>query len=382
MWNINRNIHGRSLVLIMESTQESHQEESGDSSKDGVPLEKWEDWKWQLQNRITTRAEIEKYLKLTNQEKQAFEHPYLSFAVTPYYLSLIDVNAKNDPIRKAVIPSMSEVCVSKEESEDPLHEDDQSPVEGLVHRYPDRVLFLTTDFCSVNCRYCCRSRMVGKQSCMKKHWAGCLKYIRKHTEIRDVILSGGDVFTLPDNLIEELLTEVFSIKHVEMVRLGTKVPAVLPQRITPELCAILKKFKPLYISIHAMHPKELTPEFSLACDRLAEAGVVMGSQTVLLKGINDDVETMRKLMTGLLKNRVRPYYIYRCDKVAGTHHFRTALEKGIEIIKGLRGYISGYGVPQYIVDSEHGKVAVGPENAVCEKGKWKLTSYEGHVMDF
>lgn len=331
-------------------------------------------WKWQLKNRITSYEQLEKLIELTEEEKE-FCNIKMPISITPYYFSLIDKKDVNDPIRKAIVPSIKEAHEFKDELIDPLHEDEQRPVKCIVHRYPDRVLFLTTDFCSVNCRYCCRSRIVSHHSRLKDDWEEGLSYIRNHVEIRDVILSGGDFLTLPTSDIDYLIGQVFAIDHIEMVRIGTKVPVVMPQRINNELIDVLKKYKPLYMSIHFMHPNEITEECAEACNKLADAGIVMGSQTVLLKGINDNADVMKSLMKKMLKIRVRPYYLYNCDKVGGTHHFRTDIDVGVGIIDKLRGWISGYGVPQFIVDSGNGKVPVNPEYYDKESGN--ATNYNG-----
>jgi lysine 2,3-aminomutase len=260
-----------------------------------------------------------------------------------------------------MVPTIHELIKSPDEDEDPLDEEKQSPTRGIVHRYPDRVLFLSTTFCAANCRYCTRSRIVGGEE--RDEWAKSIDYIRKHTEIRDVIISGGDPLTMSDEMLENLIKEIRSIPHVEVIRIGTKVPVVLPMRVTEELVTMLKKYHPLYVNIHFTHPDEITEETSEACVKLADAGIPLGSQTVLLKGVNDDVATMKSLMQELLKIRVRPYYIYHCDNIVGSKHFRTTVEEGIEIIKGLRGFTSGLAVPQYIVDLPHGggKISISPD---------------------
>ncbi|HOF13075.1 MAG TPA: KamA family radical SAM protein, partial [Spirochaetota bacterium] len=242
------------------------------------------------------------------------------------------------------------------ESEDPLAEDNDTPVQGLVHRYPDRVLFLATDFCSTYCRYCTRSRIVGRSNCnlSTSHWEGAIRYIAQHSEVRDVLISGGDPLTMNDSMIEYLLSRLKAIPHVEIIRIGTKVPAVLPQRITHTLVSMLRKYHPLWINIHFTHPDELTPETMKACNRLANAGIPLGSQTVLLKGINDTVETLKKLYHLLLQCRVRPYYLYQCDPIVGSAHFRTSVETGIAMIQGLRGHTTGLAIPHYVIDAPGG----------------------------
>lgn len=318
----------------------------------------WNDWQWQIKNRFRTMETISRVLTLTEREKEAFLLGGKKFpvAVTPYYMSLIDPTDKENPIRRAIIPQSDELKVYPEESCDPLGEEQDSPVKGLVHRYPNRVLLLATDFCAACCRYCTRSRLIGDthRECAQNNWEGALKYIEAHPEVTDVIVSGGDPLTLPTETLERLLSRLRAIPHVGIIRLGTKTPAVLPMRITARLVNMIAKYHPVYVSIHVTHPDELTPEMSAACIRMANAGIVMGSQTVLLKGINDNVPTMRKLMQELLKIRVKPYYIYQCDPIAGSRHFRTKISKGLEIIRGLRGHISGYAIPHYVVDAPGG----------------------------
>lgn len=322
--------------------------------------EDWSNWKWQIKNRIINLEQLSKFIKLTKEEKDILidKKENLPLSITPYYMSLIDLNDINDPIRKCVVPRINESFKSPEESIDPLGEDHQSPVECIVHRYPDRVLFLSTKFCSVGCRFCTRSRMIQQNynsTCQENEWQKAFKYINDHSEIRDVLISGGDPLTLSDKKIEYLLSNIRKIKHVEIIRIGTKVPVVLPQRITNNLLSIIKKYHPLFMSLHFTHPTELTKECTIACNKLANAGIPLGSQTVLLKDINDTVEIMTCLFTGLLKIRVRPYYMYQCDLISGISHFRTPLEDGLNIIKGLRGWTSGYAVPQFIIDSPNGK---------------------------
>ncbi len=348
----------------------------------------WDDWHWQLSHRITTLEEISRFLTLTPEEQQALAHAESSFpfSVTPYYLSLIDPSDPTSALRKSVIPSILESFTSPGESADPLHEENTSPVPGIVHRYPDRALFLTTSFCSVYCRYCTRSRLVGGHTePLEFFWKEGIEYIRNTPAIRDVVISGGDPLTLSDEKIEWLLKEITSIEHVEMVRIGTKVPMVLPQRITSNLLRILKRYKPLYLSVHCTHPDEITAESSKACNRLSDAGVVMGSQTVLLKGINDSVETLMELYHRLLKVRIKPYYLFQCDPISGSAHFRTTVDKGKELIRGLRGFTSGYAVPQYVIDTPGGggKVPILPDYEVGQDEKnLYLSNYEGKVFAY
>jgi lysine 2,3-aminomutase len=284
-----------------------------------------------------------------------------------------------DPLRLCVVPRADELRVDPREDPDPLGEGHDEAVPGLVHRYPDRVLFLVTNFCSTYCRYCTRSRVVGDSLYPQDRWKLGLDYIRAHPEVRDVLVSGGDPLTLPDALLDKLLSSIRAIPHVQIIRLGTKTPTVLPQRITHALTRILKRYHPLYISIHASHAREFTPEAVAACGRLANAGIPLGSQTVLLKGVNDDTGTMKELMHKLLSARVRPYYLYQCDPVRGTSHFRTPVEKGLEIIAGLRGFTSGYAVPTFVIDAPGGggKIPVTANHVRGEEnGYLVLNNYE------
>lgn len=324
-----------------------------------VGRREWNDWKWQVRNRILSLRDLKRLYVLSDRESEALGEPKLRFpvAITPYYASLLHPSDSLHPLRRSVIPLPDEFIRTSDESLDPLGEDQSSPVPGIVHRYPDRVLFLATGFCATYCRYCTRSRMVGlkgrghmKRSDLEK----AIFYIENTRCIRDVLISGGDPLTLPDDALDWLLGRIRQIRHVEIVRIGTKVPVVLPQRITRPLVKILRKHHPLWISVHFIHPYELTPETRRACERLADAGIPLGSQTVLLKDINDNVDTMKVLVHGLLRIRVRPYYLYQCDPIVGSSHFRTPVTKGLEIIAGLRGHTSGYAVPTYVIDAPGG----------------------------
>jgi len=319
----------------------------------------WSNWHWQIRNSIVGLDQIKRFIKLTHGEYTGIiRHTSgLPLRITPYYASLISPTNPLQAIRRAVVPVADEYVSSPGESVDPLGEEGQSPVQSLVHRYPDRVLFLTTGFCSTYCRYCTRSRMVGNHGRFKgsiSQWQQAIEYIEQTPQVRDVLLSGGDPLTLTDGHLDYLLSSIRRIPHVEIIRIGTKVPVVLPQRLTSRLLNILKKYQPLWISIHCTHPDELTPEMNSACTLLADAGIPLGSQTVLLKGINDSVDTLKKLFHGLLKVRVRPYYLYQCDPILGSSHFRTTVDKGIEMIEGLRGHTSGYAIPHYVVDAPGG----------------------------
>ena len=349
----------------------------------------WTSWRWQLKNSVQTIDQLARFIRLSDNEIRPAEviNDTLPIRITPYYLSLLDKNNPDQPLRKSMVPVLDEFISSPGEASDPLSEQHDSPVPNIVHRYPDRVLFLATGFCSAYCRYCTRSHMVAKDKCHVgiKAWEPALDYIRNHPEIRDVLVSGGDPLTMPDPHIDYLLSKLRAISHVEIIRIGTKVPAVLPQRITRSLVNILRKYHPLYISIHFTHPDELTPEVKDACEKLANAGIPLGSQTVLLKGINDDVAVMKKLMHGLMKFRVRPYYLYQCDPILGSAHFRTPVEKGLEIIRGLRGYTTGYAVPQYVIDAPGGggKIPLLPDYIQGrEENYLLLKNYENKIFRY
>jgi lysine 2,3-aminomutase len=350
----------------------------------------WFDWHWQLRNAIRDVDTLSQILNLSDNERQAMMHHSgaLPVSITPYYASLLDPDDPSDPLRRCVVPVVDECLHTAGEEEDPLCEDVDSPVPDIIHRYPDRVLFLVTDHCSTYCRYCTRSRIIERSN---QHlvdfekWEKAIEYIAGNKNIRDVLLSGGDPLTLSDEKLDWLLMRLHKIPHIELLRIGTKVPVVLPQRITPALTAMLKKYHPLWLSIHITHPDELTPEMSAACIRLADAGIPLGSQTVLLSDINDDVVTMMRLVHGLLQIRVRPYYLYQCDPIPGSSHFRTPISKGIEIIQGMRGYTTGYAVPTYVVDAPGGggKIPLLPEYAIgWENGALLLRNYEGNIFRY
>jgi lysine 2,3-aminomutase len=327
-------------------------------------------------------------LVLSDDERQALEGgSMLPVGITPYYMSLIARVDADQPLRRTVIPSSREFLRTAGEADDPLGEDHHSPVPGLVHRYPDRVLLLVLDFCSTYCRYCTRSRVVGHGEITpsETRLEKALDYIRRTPVIRDVLLSGGDPLALSDERLDWLLGRLRAIPHVEFVRIGTKMPAVLPQRITPELCRVLRKHHPLWMSLHFTHPDECTPESFRACARLADAGIPLGSQTVLLKGINDNVETMKELVHRLLLMRVRPYYLYQCDPISGSAHFRTPVAKGLEIIEGLRGHTTGYAVPTYVIDAPGGggKIPLQPNYTVGRDGDFLvLRNYENQTFRY
>ena len=329
-----------------------------DENFKGTTFDQWNDWKWQVKNSITN---TERLLNVLGKKKNGtiinMPENHLPFRITPYYLYLLDTLPSDHPLYKTIIPTVNELNQIKGEQEDPLDEQKFSPVPNIVHRYPDRALFLVTNFCSTYCRYCTRSHMVSKEdhvTATTVEWERGFQYIESHPEVRDIIVSGGDPLTLRDDQIEYILKRLRSIEHVEIIRIGTKVPVVLPMRITSELTNMLKKYHPLFMSIHFTHPDELTEETQMACNMLADAGIPLGSQSVLLKGINDNVECFRKLNKGLLKVRVRPYYIYQCDPIPGSLHFRTDIQTGLDIIKGLRGFTSGYAIPHYVIDAPKG----------------------------
>ncbi len=331
-----------------------------------VPESDWKDWTWQLKNRLTKLEDLERYMVLTPDERAGvlFAGQKLAMAITPYFFNLIDRNNPHCPIRLQMIPRAGEGVLHAEEMLDSLGEDEHSPVPGLVHRYPDRVLFLVTDRCASYCRYCTRSRLVSNAQDYNFHpeYEQGLRYIESHPEVRDVLLSGGDPLLLSDRKLDHLLGRLRAIKHVEFIRIGSRIPVFLPQRITPELCGILKKHGPIWMSIHVNHPKEATAELRDACERLAFAGVPLGNQSVLLKGVNDDAEIMKSLVHRLLRMRVRPYYLYQMDLITGGAHFKVDVRKGLEIIEALRGHTTGYAVPQYVIDAPGGggKVPINP----------------------
>ncbi len=332
-----------------------------------IPEENWRDWTWQLQHRLTTTAQLEQYLELTPGERAGcdYANQKLALAITPYFFNLIDRFDPECPIRKQVIPRAEESVVSEGETLDSLGEDEHSPVPGLVHRYPDRVLFLVTDRCAAYCRYCTRSRLVSNAQDYNFHpeFEQGLQYIAEHPEVRDVLLSGGDPLLLSDRKLEHLISRLRAIPHVEFIRLGSRIPVFLPQRITPALCDVFRKHGPIWMSIHVNHPKECTAELRAACERLSFAGVPLGNQSVLLRGINDDPEVMKALVHRLLRMRVRPYYLYQMDLITGGSHFKADVQKGIEIIRALRGHTTGYAVPQYVIDAPGGggKVPINPD---------------------
>ncbi len=353
-----------------------------------VPDEKWNDWRWQLSNRVNDLAEIEQILELTDEEREGLSAPdKFRVDVTPYFISLIDPKDAEDPIRRQIIPLGRELHSFTGMMEDSLAEDRHSPVPGLVHRYPDRVLMLITTQCASYCRYCTRSRIVGDptQNFNRREHEAQLDYIRRTPQIRDVLISGGDGLTLAPKLLESAIRGLREIPHVEIIRIGSRVPVFLPQRIDEELGEMLARYHPLWMNIHVNHPNEITPELARACDTLSRAGIPLGNQSVLLAGVNDCVHIQRELVQRLVEIRTRPYYIYQCDLVEGAGHFRTPVGKGLEIIEGLRGHTSGYAVPQFIVDAPGGggKIPVMPNYVVSYSDhKVILRNYEGYITTY
>ncbi len=349
----------------------------------------WNSAKWQLKNRVSTLAEIEKHLTLCDEERAGIllTGTKLATAITPHYFNLIHPTDPDCPIRRQVIPRIEETHTDPSEMADPCGEDSHMPVPGLVHRYPDRVLFLVTDRCAAYCRYCTRSRVVSGVSDQKleTQWDKAIDYLKNTPQVRDVLLSGGDPLLFSDSKLERLLSKLHAIPHIQFIRIGSRIPIFLPQRITPELCAMLKKFHPLFLSIHSNHPDELTTEVRDGLGRLADAGIVMGNQSVLLERVNDSVEVQKKLVQKLLMCRVRPYYLYQGDLIQGTAHLRTDIAKGIEIIEGLRGHTSGYAIPQYVVDAPGGggKIPVNPQYIVESNDQQTiLRNYEGKQFTY
>jgi lysine 2,3-aminomutase len=351
-------------------------------------IDSWNDWKWQLRNAFTSIEDLKKIMKLSEKEILAINNlkGRLPLRITPYFASLIYDSKTSHPLRRNVIPVVEELIESKSEQSDPLHEKSFSPVKGIVHRYPDRVLFTVTQVCSNYCRYCTRSHSVGRLDKLgKQDFEKAFGYIASHKEVRDVLISGGDPLTLTDETLDYILSNIRSIEHVEIIRIGTRVPVVLPQRITDNLITTLRKYHPLFLSLHFSHPAEITDECAKACIKLADGGFPLGSQTVLLKGINDNVPVMKELMHKLLRIRVRPYYLYQCDLIPGSGHFRTTVKKGLEIIKGLRGFTSGYAIPTFVVDAPGGggKIPLLP-NYVVEHNEEKIVmrNYKGVLCEY
>lgn len=353
-----------------------------------VPDEKWNNWRWQLSNRINTPDEFEKVISLTDSERRALSAPNLfRVDITPYFISLVNIDDPNDPVRKQVVPQDTEMVPFTSMMEDSLAEDYHSPVPGLVHRYPDRVLMLVTTQCASYCRYCTRSRIVGDPSATfsRAEFEMQIEYLKKTPQVRDVLLSGGDPLVLAPKMLEEILSRLREIPHIEILRIGTRVPVFLPMRVTDELTDMLQKYHPLWMNIHVNTPNEVTQELAQAADRLTRAGIPLGNQAVLLAGVNDNVHIQRQLVHDLARIRVRPYYLYQCDLVEGAGNFRTPVAKGIEIMEGLRGHTSGYAVHQYIVDAPGGggKIPVSPNYMISMSDhKIILRNFEGYITTY
>ena len=354
-----------------------------------VTDEQWNNWKWKVKNRIETLDQLKKYIQLTPEEEEGVAKSLqtLRMAITPYYLSLIDPNNPHCPIRRQAIPTAAELHQAAADLLDPLHEDEDSPVPGLTHRYPDRVLFLITDQCSMYCRHCTRRRFAGQHDCESpsERIQKAIDYIARTPQVRDVLLSGGDALMVSDAMLESIIQRLRAIPHVEIIRLGTRTPVVCPQRITDDLVNMLKKYHPIWINTHFNHSNEITPEATEACAKMANAGIPLGNQSVLLRGVNDCVHTMKDLVRDLVKIRVRPYYIYQCDLSMGLEHFRTPVSKGIEIIENLRGHTSGYAVPTFVVDAPGGggKTPVMPNYIISQSpNKVILRNFEGVITTY
>ncbi len=355
-----------------------------------VPDFQWNDWRWQLKNRITSLAQLERLMPTLTPEEQAgtvLANSKLAMAITPYFFTLIDPADENCPIRRQVIPRIEETHTASWEMSDPCGEDSHSPVPGLVHRYPDRVLFLVTDRCATYCRYCTRSRLVSNAAGYDFHpeFDRQIEYVREHPAIRDVLLSGGDPLLLSDEKLENLLSRLRAIPHVEFLRIGSRIPVFLPQRITPALVEMLRKYHPLFLSVHSNHPRELTTEVREALGRLADAGIPLGNQSVLLRNVNDDPVIMRAHLQKLLMCRVKPYYLYQCDLISGSAHLRASVRKGIEIMESLRGHTTGYAVPQYVIDAPGGggKVPINPDYIINRNDdRVVIRNFEGKVFDY
>jgi lysine 2,3-aminomutase len=353
-----------------------------------IPDEKWNDWRWQLANRLNTVEDFEKVLELSDSERKALSTDGLfRVDVTPYFVSLIDQNDPKDPIRLQVLPLADEIAPFTGMMEDSLAEDRHSPVPGLVHRYPDRVLMLVTTQCASYCRYCTRSRIVGDPTATfsRAEFEMQLDYLKRTPQVRDVLLSGGDPLTLAPKIFEELIRRLREIEHIEIIRIGSRVPVFMPMRVTDEMCDMLQKYHPIWMNIHVNHSNEISAELYQACDKLSRAGIPLGNQSVLLAGVNDCVNIQRQLVHDLVRMRVRPYYLYQCDLVEGSGHFRTPVAKGIEIIEGLRGHTSGYAVPTYVVDAPGGggKIPVAPNYQLSASDhKVVLRNYEGFISTY
>jgi len=351
--------------------------------------EEWNSWAWQMRNRVNSLEELEQHMELTSQERAGvmLTGKKLAMGITPHFFNLIDVDDSHCPIRKQVIPRLEETLVSPLEMSDPCGEDGAMPVPGLVHRYPDRVLFLVTDRCASYCRYCTRSRVVsgvGDQS-LETQFEAAFEYLENHEEIRDVLLSGGDPLLLSDKKLEFFLKRLREIPHIEFIRIGSRIPVFMPQRITPELTDMIRKYHPVWLSTHVNHPRELTAEVKAGLERLVDAGIPVGNQAVLLKGVNNNAATLKELFHKLLMCRVRPYYLYQCDLIQGSDHLRTTIKEGLEIMEQLRGHTTGYAVPQYVLDGPGGggKIPLNPEYIVSHtKDRVVVRNFAGDIYEY
>ncbi|MEM7698825.1 MAG: KamA family radical SAM protein [Verrucomicrobiota bacterium] len=355
----------------------------------GVSDEDWARHSWHLRNRITSLEQLETHLDLSQEERSGvlLSGDKLSLAVTPHFFNLIDREDPDCPIRRQIIPRVEETLISPHEMADPCGEDSHMPVPGLVHRYPDRVLFLITDQCAAYCRYCTRSRVVsgaGEQR-LRSDREAAFKYLEEHTEVRDVLISGGDALLFSDKALEKTLTRLRSIEHIEFLRIGSRIPIFLPQRITKNLCEMLQKFHPLFMSVHVNHPRELTLEVKEGLEMLANHGIPLGNQSVFLRGVNDDLDTMKSLVQKLLMCRVRPYYLYQLDLIQGSSHLQAPVAKALEIIEGLRGHTTGYAIPQFVIDAPGGggKVPLNPSTIVQQNSERVIVrNYEGKTFEY
>lgn len=353
---------------------------------ENITMEQWRDWKWQMQNRIKSVDQLMDIVELTHEEIEGINASLKKFrmAITPYYAMLMDPHNPECPVRKQAIPSPLELIPSPTDMIDPLAEDRDSPVPRITHRYPDRVLFLITDVCGSYCRHCTRRRYAGKTDkvATDREMDVAMDYISNTPAVRDVLLSGGDPLTISDERLEEVLIKLRKIDHVEIIRIGSRLPCTLPYRITDELCNMLRKYNPIYLNTHFNHPKEFTDDSIYALSKLVDSGIPVGNQTVLLRGVNDNISIMKNLCLDLMQARVRPYYIYQCDLSEGIEHFRTKVDKGIEIMEALRGHISGLAIPTYVIDAPGGggKISISPQYLISEgDGKVVLRNYQGTI---
>ena len=349
----------------------------------------WLDWKWQYSHRITTIEALSEIFSLSEKDKREIEASLKSFrmAITPYYASLMDPEDPSCPLRMQAVPSIRETHTEPWEAKDPLNEDNDNPVPNIVHRYPDRVLFLVTRQCAMYCRHCVRKRYAGEEDYLisESEKEKAIEYIARTPQIRDVLVSGGDPLCMSDGALEDIIARLRAIEHVEIIRIGTRTPVVMPMRITAGLLAMLKKYHPVWMNVHFNHPAELTAQSRKACAGIVDAGIPLGNQSVLLRNINDNTETMKELLLKLVQARVRPYYIYQCDLYEGSEHFRTPVETGIEIIRNLTSNISGFAIPKFIIDAPNGggKVPIGPNFVVSQDNeKIEILNYKGRVYTY